>query len=221
MLGMNNPIKEETEWDSILRYDLPESAAQFLEELAKRINKIIERVNAKVIAEIGCGRGELIHSLAKESPRCAFVGYDQSIEAVSRLSASTLPNEEFHQLALPQAPDRMFDCVLCINTLHYVAESLLSIERLWSITRPGGVMVFNYPNRYYAALLPKEPQDEDWGAAEEPMRMKRNLLTQRQIRKALHGARIDRLHKSGPHSIYLAAEKRKGSAKERNRLSAK
>lgn len=218
---MNSPTKGESEWDSILRHDLQESAAQFLEELAKRINKVIEKANAKVIAEVGCGRGELIHSLAKKSPRRVFVGYDQSFGALSKLRASASPNEEFHQLALPQVPDRTFGCVLCLNTLHYVAESLLSIERLWSITRPGGAMVFNYPNRYYAALLPKEPQDEDWGAVEEPMRTKRNLLTQRQIRKALCGARIDRLHKSGPHNIYLAAEKPKGSAKERSRVSAR
>ncbi|MCK4442908.1 MAG: methyltransferase domain-containing protein [Thermoplasmata archaeon] len=208
---MTDSIVNGGEWDSILKIDLPEEAKQFLQELAEKVRSEIERANAVQIAEIGCGRGELIHKLARELPGCRFVGYEQSNEAISRLKVDALPNEEFQHLVLPEAPNRTFDCVLCINTLHYVPEALLSIRRLWTVVRTGGLLIFNYPNKYYAAQLPSEPQNEQWGIVEEPLRKGINLLSQRRIRSALPGAKQRRLHKSGRSNIYLVFEKPKAS----------
>ena len=199
--------RESAAWDSILQIDLPEQARLFLDMLAQKIKKEIERVNALEVAEIGCGRGELIRRLARSLPHCRFVGYDLSASMISRLNSAALPNEEFECLSLPQVTDRSFDCVLCINTLHYVPESLLSIKRLWKTVRPGGLFIFNYPNRYYAAMLPAKPQSELWKAVEEPMRKRINLLSQKQIREALLGARMRHLHSSGRHNVFLVFEK--------------
>ncbi len=199
--------REINPWDSILQIDLPEQARLFFDMLAQKIKKEIERVNALEVAEIGCGRGELIHRLARSLPHCRFIGYDLSAITISKLASAALPNEEFKCLSLPRVPDRLFDCVLCINALHYVPESLLSIKRLWKTVRPGGLLIFNYPNRYYAAMLPAKPQSELWKTVEEPMRKRINLLSQKMIRAALSGARMRHLHSSGRHSVYLVFEK--------------
>ena len=134
------------EWDEILQIELPEPAIRFLEQLAEKIKKEIGSFDAIDIADIGCGRGELIHSLARKMPDHHFAGYDISMDAVSQLKKEALPNEEFHVLALPEVPDNSYDLVYCINTLHYVPESLLAIQRLWTMVKPGGKLIFNYPN---------------------------------------------------------------------------
>jgi len=204
---MTNPNEKGTEWDLILQVDLPGAAKQFLEKLAQKIKIEIKRIGAVDVADVGCGRGELIHSLAKKLPKCRFVGYDISRKMIRNLNKGSLHNEEFAYLSLPKVPDRLFDCVLCINTLHYIQEPLLSIKNLWSIVRPKGILIFNYPNRYYKALLPKEPQDKNWAIVEKPMRKGINILSQKRIREAVLNARMSYLHKSGRHNIYLLLEK--------------
>lgn len=210
-INMVNPNEKGTEWDSILQVDLPGSAKQFLEKLAKKIKIEIERTGSVDVADIGCGRGELIHSLAKKLPDCKFVGYDQSTKLIRKLKKGSLSNEEFEYLKLPEVPDKSFDCILCINTLHYLQEPLLSIKSLWSIVRQKGTLIFNYPNRYYRALLPQEPPDENWAVVEKPMRKGINIISQKQIRKVVHNAKMSYLHKSGRHNIYLLLEKRNDS----------
>jgi len=200
-------MREAEAWDSILQEPLPEGAQQYFETLATKIRAEIERVGATEVAEFGCGRGELIGTLARALPDSHFIGYDLSPMAISRLRKNALPNQEFEVASLPQVPARTFDCVLCINTLHYVPESLLATRRLWSIVRPGGVLVFNYPNRYYLAALPPEPQDHTWAVVERPMRLKKNLLTRKRIQGSIHGARWRVIHRSRGKIIYLCAEK--------------
>ena len=200
-------MKDGKEWDIILQIDLPEPAIRFLEQLAEKIKKEIQLSNAIDIADIGCGRGELIHSLARKLSDRHFEGYDLSVDAISQLKKEALPNEEFHDLVLPEVPHRTFDLIYSINTLHYIPESLLAIQRLWTLVKPGGKLIFNYPNTYYASLLPPEPQDESWAIAEDPMRKNINLLTQKQIRKVLPGAKQRLLHKSGNYNIYLIFER--------------
>jgi len=190
-----------------LKRPLPEGARQYFETLAMKIRAEIERVDASEMAEFGCGRGELSAILAAALPDCHFVGYDLSPMTISRLSRKALPNQEFEIASLPQVPSRTFDCVLCFNTLHYVPESLLAIRRLWSIVRPGGVLIFNYPNRYYLAALPPEPQDRTWAVVERPMRLRRNLLTRKQIQESIRGARWRVIHRSRGNIIYLRAER--------------
>jgi 2-polyprenyl-3-methyl-5-hydroxy-6-metoxy-1,4-benzoquinol methylase len=204
---VTEPDKEDRAWESILGNPLSKNARKFLEELAERIRLEIERVNAIHIAEIGCGRGEMVHKLARELPECRLVGYERSNEIISRLKASALPNEEFQHIKLPDVPNRLFDCILCINTLHYVPEAMLSLQRLWTTVKTGGLLIFNYPNRYYVAQLPSEPQNEQWGIVEEPMRKGVNLLSQRRIRSALPEARQRCIHKSGRSNVYLVFEK--------------
>ena len=200
-------MKDGKEWDKILKIDLPGPAKQFLEQLSEKIKNEIELSNAIEIADIGCGRGELIHSLARKLPGCNFIGYDVSIEAISQLKKEAISNEEFHNLVLPEVPDKLFDCIYCINTLHYIPESLLTIQRLWTIVKPGGKLIFNYPNKYYVALLPPEPQNDSWAIAEKPMRNNINLLSQKQIKKILPGSKQKIIHKSGNFNIYLMFEK--------------
>lgn len=204
---MVNSRREEKAWDSILQVELPVPAVKFIEKLAGKIKKEIERSDIIDVADIGCGRGELIHYLAKNLPNCNFTGYDLSANTISNLKKEALSNEEFHHLCLPDVPERSFDCVLCINTLHYIPDPMRTIKKLWSIVRPGGILIFNYPNRYYVTLLPPKPPNEEWKAVEWPMRTNMNLLSQKQIQKALPGARQRLLHKSGRFNIYLIFEK--------------
>lgn len=200
-------MREAEAWNSILERPLPEGAHRYFETLAAKIGAEINRVSAVDVAEFGCGRGELLGILARAFPDRHFTGYDLSPMTISRLRKKALPNQEFGVASLPQVPTKSFDCVLCINTLHYVPQPLLSIRRLWSIVRPGGLLIFNYPNRYYLAMLPLQPQDEEWGIVEEPMRKKMNLLSEKRIRESISGAKWKVIHRSKGHIVYLCGER--------------
>ena len=200
-------MEKDTAWDRILQESLPEGARQYFETIAAKIRAEIEGHKAVDVAEFGCGRGELIGILAGSLPSCRFVGYDLSSATIAKLGGNALPNQAFEVLSLPRVPARSFDCVLCINTLHYIPDAVLAIRRLWSIVKPGGLLIFNYPNRRYLAMLPDEPQDEAWAVVERPMRLRKNLLTRKRIQGSIRGARWRVIHRSMGGIIYLCAEK--------------
>ena len=53
-----------------------------------------------------------------------------------------------NRILLPEPEvDRRFDLVYCYATLHYVEAVERALRALYELVRPGGHLVFNYPNR--------------------------------------------------------------------------
>ncbi|MEE9181091.1 MAG: class I SAM-dependent methyltransferase [candidate division NC10 bacterium] len=107
------------------------------------------------LADFGCGPGIALLELAELYPAASFHGFETSSALVVRNRKKAtelgLQNVSFETTKLPTVPNRLtFDFVLCIATLHYVEASLLALQNLFMTIRPGGHLIFNYPNTFTA-----------------------------------------------------------------------
>ncbi|WP_267641668.1 class I SAM-dependent methyltransferase [Haloarchaeobius amylolyticus] len=113
------------------------------------------------VASIGCGAAVDLFELAVRFPDTAFYGYDVSASVIRddrRLAADLgFENVHFAVDALPDlATDRTFDLVYCMATLYFVDDTGAAVRAMYDRVRPGGYLVFNYPNRYTHTRFDRE-----------------------------------------------------------------
>ena len=155
---------EPWDWDSFYeKHPPPRNQVRSGKRMAKRVKRFIESrgFTAQSIADIGCGPATTLFDLARGMPRCDFRGFDSSrtILKMNRQKAVKLrlDNLHFHLIIFPaMAVRRRFSVVLCIATLHYVADPRRAIRRLYSMVEPDGYLIFNYPNRAHRAAVIRE-----------------------------------------------------------------
>jgi SAM-dependent methyltransferase len=129
---------------------------------------------------VGCGPADCPLELAERFPELDVVGYDAA-ESVVRKNRERVESEAdddgdgettnrgkvaFEVATLPDFDvDRQFDLVYCYATLHYVREIERAIRNLYERVRPGGHLVFNYPNEatreFYHDQFDDEPEFRD------------------------------------------------------------
>lgn len=111
---------------------------------------------------VGCGPADCPIELAERFPEMDVYGYDAAESIVRRNRAKTQrENVSFEVAALPEFDaERQFDVVYCYATLHYVAEIERAIRNLYARVRPGGYLVFNYPNEETRTFYHEEFADE-------------------------------------------------------------
>jgi 2-polyprenyl-3-methyl-5-hydroxy-6-metoxy-1,4-benzoquinol methylase len=89
------------------------------------------------VADVGCGSGVALLTMAEAFPNSRFEGYDPSEHAIHRagakLEAGTLSNVAFHPVGANDLPaEPTFDLVLTLDCLHDMprpAEALAAIRR--------------------------------------------------------------------------------------------
>jgi 2-polyprenyl-3-methyl-5-hydroxy-6-metoxy-1,4-benzoquinol methylase len=89
------------------------------------------------VADVGCGSGVALLTMAAAFPNSRFEGYDPSEHAIERasvkLEAGTLSNVAFHRAGATDLPaEPTFDLVLTLDCLHdmpHPAEALAAIRR--------------------------------------------------------------------------------------------
>lgn len=126
-------------------------------------------------ADVGCGGGAVVRSVAERYDEAAVVGYDAAEPVVEANRRSQGDSEEasprFEQAVLPHfEPERQFDIVSCFFTLCYVPDTEAALRALYDAVTPGGYLVCTYHNRFAAALFrqfaanPQEhiPADSPW-----------------------------------------------------------
>ncbi len=140
------------------------------------------------MADFGCGPGITLLELAELYPATSFRGFEISSTLVERNRAKAaelgLENVSFETTNLPTIPkETTFDLVLCIATLHYIENGLFALQNLFRTVRPGGHLIFNYPNTYtahwYRENVPKS--DETLTRRFALVLEGKNLLSQRKI----------------------------------------
>ena len=162
--------------------------------MARRIARFIKAKGLDVhrFADVGCGPAITLFALAARMPGCEFDGFDSSRKVLNlcrrKARREGVRNLRFHHAQLPHVrTDGNYDIVTCIATLHYVEDIGRGVEQLHRMVRPGGYLVFNYPNRVQQAATRRE-------ARTDPVVSKRfelvlsgaNLLTQGGIADVLH-----------------------------------
>lgn len=111
-------------------------------------------------ADVGCGAGAAVFSVAEAYPETTVIGYD-SAEAVLEANREFvrqqgLTNVEFNRAVLPAfETERQFDIVSSFFTLCYVADVERALRNLYDAVAPGGYLVVTYHNQYAQSLFRK------------------------------------------------------------------
>ncbi|MFB6193852.1 MAG: trans-aconitate 2-methyltransferase [Halobaculum sp.] len=139
------------------------------------------------LADVGCGPAFMLFGIAERHPETELVGYDRAPSVLRenrRLAAERGLDVTFRRGVLPAfEPDRRFECVTCLATLHYVREPERAIRRLYDAVAAGGRLICNYPNRHTRRAYRDDP-------ATDPDRFRplldgESLLSYRRIRETL------------------------------------
>jgi trans-aconitate methyltransferase len=141
------------------------------------------------VADFGCGPALTLFELARRFPKVNFSGFDFSSAVIQRnndrVRDLVLHNLTFERSTLPNVPSELsFSLVLCIATLHYVKKSLLAIQNLLGTLKPGGFLIFNYPNRY-SVYWYRRNADEEMKGRFALLLSGKNVLSKRVAEKAL------------------------------------
>ena len=87
------------------------------------------------VLDVGCAKGFMMHDMAELIPGLTIKGVDISDYAVANALPDMKPHVQVGDAARLPFPDRSFDVVICINTVHNLereacGEALREIERV-------------------------------------------------------------------------------------------
>ncbi|MEO0802071.1 MAG: class I SAM-dependent methyltransferase [Cyanobacteria bacterium J06642_2] len=105
---------------------------------------IEELVRGRSVADIGCGRGLALLTMAKLFPNSYFVGYDFSAEAIAWASAEArrleLNNITFQvKDAVQIAETNQYDLILTFDAIHDQAQPDIVLRNIYRALRPDGL----------------------------------------------------------------------------------
>jgi trans-aconitate 2-methyltransferase len=166
-----------------MRWD-PEQYLRFADERGRPFHELLARVGAadpRVVADLGCGAGNLTRTLAERWPHADVEGVDDSPEMLDRARAEvgdrvrlTLADIRDWEPATP------VDVVVSNATLQWVPDHLPLLDRIARFLLPGGWLAVQVPGNFgepsHALLraLAAAPQWRDrlvgvrWPGVEEP-----------------------------------------------------
>jgi trans-aconitate 2-methyltransferase len=134
-----------------MRWD-PEQYLQFADERGRPFRDLMTRVRAsdpRVVADLGCGAGNLTRELAERWPGADVEGVDDSPEMIRR--ARTEAGEGVRlTLADVRAwePARPVDVLVSNATLQWVPDHLPLLDRLAGFLAPGGWLAVQVPGNF-------------------------------------------------------------------------
>jgi ubiquinone/menaquinone biosynthesis C-methylase UbiE len=102
--------------------------------------------------DVGCAWGYATRFFATRANRVAGIDPDADAIAVARYR---YPDINFIQGILEELPyaDESFDVVTCCDTFEHVADERASLDEMWRVLRPGGVLILSTPHRGLFAWL--------------------------------------------------------------------
>jgi trans-aconitate 2-methyltransferase len=107
--------------------------------MAMKALRLIQIPNKASLLDIGCGNGRITHHLATSIPDGTVSGIDPSSSMIETAQKLQLPNLSF---ALGKAEtlgfENRFDRIVAFNSLHWVSEIELALERIRHALKPGG-----------------------------------------------------------------------------------
>ncbi len=131
-------------WDGLDRATMSTFKHMLVEKYIPAMPTILESLeNGCVVAEVGCGRGGIIRTLAGRFPRSRFVGYDSFAPNVTKaqadaVSAGCLDRVRYaYQDPAEKLPER-YDLIFSIDSLHHVADVPGFMCSMREALNPGG-----------------------------------------------------------------------------------
>jgi 2-polyprenyl-3-methyl-5-hydroxy-6-metoxy-1,4-benzoquinol methylase len=110
---------------------------------------------ARMILDVGCGRGKLGSLLKSGHPdrRVYGIELDHEAAAAARETLDSVLEGDFQSVSLPFDP-ATFDCVVFADVLEHFVDPASALRRARMLLRPEGVVVCSIPNmRHYTVFL--------------------------------------------------------------------
>lgn len=114
------------------------------------------------VLDFGSGPGFIWEHVRKLGIRWDYAGLDFSSDSVRKLNEKAAGHSQFkggiHVRQLPtEFPDNHFDAVLLIEVVEHLRDEHLSgtLEEIWRVLKPGGVVVITTPNEEDLTLATK------------------------------------------------------------------
>ena len=95
--------------------------------VVKRMKDYYELSDNAVILDIGCGKGFMLHDFKELMPESTIAGIDISDYAISNAMPSVRPFLKIASAEKLPYPDKSFDLVISINSIHNLPLELLKI----------------------------------------------------------------------------------------------
>lgn len=118
----------------------------------------IEKLENKIILEVGCGAGRFTELLVKGKGLVHSIDLSVAVET-NKENIGDAPNYQVAQASVYELPyaDESFDIVVCLGVIQHTPSSEKTIEALWSKVKPGGSLVIDHYKwriGYYSTLVP-------------------------------------------------------------------
>jgi len=181
-----------TQWD-------PQQYQRFSRERSRPFFDLVARVpddRVRSVADLGCGPGDLTHTLLTRWPEATVFGVDNSpdmLAAAARLPAS--PHLQFVEADLATwQPDRPFDCIVSNAALQWLPNHASLFKQLVGLLAPGGVLAVQMPRNFDEPahrLLAEVVTQEPWASAVGSWRERYFGETPTWYVETLHGLELE------------------------------
>jgi len=100
--------------------------------VARRLREHYGLTKDSRVLDVGCGKGFLLHDLREEVPGISVAGIDVSEYAIGEAMTSVGPFVQVADARSLPYPDKSFDLVLSINTIHnlHLPELITSLKEI-------------------------------------------------------------------------------------------
>ena len=131
-------------WDSrqYLKYS-EERSRPFFDLLAR-----VRKEQAALIADLGCGPGNLTHTLTDRWPSARVIGVDNSAEMLEQARPKAIPGRlDFVRAHIASwSPEKPLDLIVSNAALQWVDDHEILLARFAKMLAPGGVLAVQMPS---------------------------------------------------------------------------
>lgn len=133
----------------------------YYENLRPEMQELLPK-DAKVILDVGCGRGAMAYSLMQKFNLEAWGIEFMKEEAEVAKSKLNVVISESIENALPQLPDKHFDVIYFNDVLEHLAYPYDVLKSIQSKLSPNGVVISSIPNVRYHSVMKQYLFKKDW-----------------------------------------------------------
>ncbi|HSK44826.1 MAG TPA: class I SAM-dependent methyltransferase [Candidatus Binatia bacterium] len=151
-----DPQKRNSQWTQEEFFSTGRKEIAAVLAYAARVGLSIDKTSASL--DFGCGVGRLTRALAEYFPECVGVDISSTMIHLARELNPNCPHCRFllnEDARLKSLPDNYFGFIYTSLVLQHIAEpcSHEYIAELLRVLKPGGVLIFQVPDRLHADSL--------------------------------------------------------------------
>jgi 2-polyprenyl-6-hydroxyphenyl methylase/3-demethylubiquinone-9 3-methyltransferase len=103
------------------------------------------QTNARCVLDVGCGKGELLRSLADQASELHGCDWLPSIPEVQHIIFRRV---DINYNGLEAYEDLSFDTVLCSDVIEHIESPAMLLREISRVLRPDGIAIVSFPNSW-------------------------------------------------------------------------